>query len=87
MYAIRSYYDYENGMYYMRRKAYDPAIIYLKDVVEKYPTTTRSRDALLPLREELVEVARRGRLARLRVGDDAADELHARPLRGDLFVV
>ena len=41
--------DYENGMQYMRRKAYDSAIIYFRDIVTKYPNTTRSRDALLEL--------------------------------------
>ena len=41
--------DYENGMHYMRRKAYDSAIIYMRDVVTKYPNTARSRDALLAL--------------------------------------
>ena len=29
--------DYVTGMYYFRRKAYDSAIIYFKDVVTKYP--------------------------------------------------
>jgi outer membrane protein assembly factor BamD len=43
--------DYENGMHYMRRKAYDSAIIYMRDVVTKYPNTARSRDALLRLAE------------------------------------
>ena len=41
--------DYETGMHYLRRKAYDSAIIYLRDVVAKFPNTTRSRDALLKL--------------------------------------
>jgi outer membrane protein assembly factor BamD len=41
--------DYESGMHYMRRKAYDSAIIYMRDVVTKYPATARSRDALLRL--------------------------------------
>ena len=43
--------DYENGMLYMRRKAWDSAIIYMRDVVVKYPNTARSRDALLRLAE------------------------------------
>jgi outer membrane protein assembly factor BamD len=43
--------DYENGMHYMRRKAYDSAIIYMRDVLTKYPNTVRSRDALLALAE------------------------------------
>jgi outer membrane protein assembly factor BamD len=41
--------DYETGMHYLRRKAYDSAIIYMRDVVTKYPNTARSRDALLRL--------------------------------------
>jgi outer membrane protein assembly factor BamD len=41
--------DYETGMHYMRRKAYDSAIIYMRDVATKYPATARSRDALLRL--------------------------------------
>lgn len=41
--------DYESGMHYMRRKAYDSAIIYMRDIVTKFPTTARSRDALLRL--------------------------------------
>jgi outer membrane assembly lipoprotein YfiO len=43
--------DYENGMHYIRRKAWDSAIIYLRDVVTKYPNTLRSRDAYLRLAE------------------------------------
>lgn len=41
--------DYESGMHYMRRKAYDSAIIYMRDVVTKFPSTARSRDAYLRL--------------------------------------
>lgn len=41
--------DYEVGMLYIRRKAYDSAIIYLRDVVNKFPNTARSRDAWLRL--------------------------------------
>jgi outer membrane protein assembly factor BamD len=36
-------------MHYMRRKAYDSAIIYFRDVVTKFPNTARSRDAYLQL--------------------------------------
>lgn len=43
--------DYRNGMHYFRRKAYDSAIIYFRDVVDKFPNTHRSRDALLRLAE------------------------------------
>jgi outer membrane protein assembly factor BamD len=41
--------DYEIGRQYMRRKAYDSAIIYFRDVVTKFPSTARSRDAYLQL--------------------------------------
>ena len=41
--------DYESGMHYMRRKAWDSAIIYMRDVVTKFPNSARSRDALLRL--------------------------------------
>jgi outer membrane protein assembly factor BamD len=41
--------DYESGMHYFRRKAFDSAIIYLRDVVTRYPETARARDAYLRL--------------------------------------
>ena len=41
--------DYETGNHYFRRKAYDSAILYFKDVVGKYPTTDWSRKAQLRL--------------------------------------
>ncbi len=41
--------DYQSGMYYFRRKAYDSAIIYFKDVVKNFPQTHKSRDAYLRL--------------------------------------
>lgn len=43
--------DYEVGMHYMRRRAYDSAIIYFQDVVATYPNTLRARDAYLRLAE------------------------------------
>ncbi|HEX4932233.1 MAG TPA: outer membrane protein assembly factor BamD, partial [Gemmatimonadaceae bacterium] len=41
--------DYQSGMYYFRRKAFDSAIIYFKDVVKNYPTTLKSKEAYLRL--------------------------------------
>ena len=41
--------DYDTGMHYYRRKAYDSAIIYFKDVVDKYASTARKREAQLRL--------------------------------------
>jgi outer membrane protein assembly factor BamD len=43
--------SYETGLYYLRRKAYDSAIIYLRTVVERWPHVPRTRDALLRLAE------------------------------------
>ncbi len=41
--------SYKNGMFYLRRKAYDSAIIYFKDVVASFPEAKRVPDALLRL--------------------------------------
>lgn len=40
---------YKNGMFYLRRKAYDSAIIYFKDVIANFPDARRAPDALLRL--------------------------------------
>jgi outer membrane protein assembly factor BamD len=47
--------DYETGMHYVRRRAFDSAIIYFKDVVRNFPATQKSRDAML----RMVEVYQR----------------------------
>jgi outer membrane protein assembly factor BamD len=39
--------DLETGLHYLRRKAYDPALIYFKDVVRLYPGTPAARTAAL----------------------------------------
>jgi outer membrane protein assembly factor BamD len=39
--------DLEAGLHYLRRKAYDPALIYFKDVVRLYPGTPAARSAYL----------------------------------------
>lgn len=41
--------DYETGMHYLRRGAFDSAIIYFKDVVKNHPETDRARQAQLRL--------------------------------------
>jgi outer membrane protein assembly factor BamD len=46
--------DYETGRQYVRRRAFDSALIYFKDVVKNYPNSLRARDALL----RMVEVYR-----------------------------
>jgi outer membrane protein assembly factor BamD len=40
---------YKNGMFYLRRKAYDSAIIYFKDVIANFPEAKLAPDALLRL--------------------------------------
>jgi outer membrane protein assembly factor BamD len=41
--------SYETGLFYMRRKAYDSAIIYFKDILTKWPNAPKARDASLRL--------------------------------------
>src|SRR5438477_426181 len=41
--------DYDTGMHYLRRKAFDSAIIYFKDVVKGHPATDKARQANLRL--------------------------------------
>jgi outer membrane protein assembly factor BamD len=40
--------DFDNGMHYLRRKAYDPALIYFRDVVRLYPGTPAARRSYFP---------------------------------------
>ncbi len=40
---------YKNGMFYLKRKAFDSAIIYFKDVIANFPNAHRTPDALLRL--------------------------------------
>ena len=41
--------DYNTGVYYIRRRAYDSAILYLEGVLERYPETPITRRARLRL--------------------------------------
>lgn len=41
--------DYDTGYHYMKRGAYDSAIIYFKDVIRMYPTAPKTREAYLRL--------------------------------------
>lgn len=43
--------DYGTGIHYLKRKAYDSAIIYFKDVIRLHPTAKVTRDAYLRLHE------------------------------------
>jgi outer membrane protein assembly factor BamD len=47
-YAVK---DYQTGMHYFRRKAFDSAIIYFRGVVDKFPQTAKVHDAYLRLAE------------------------------------
>jgi len=41
--------DYETGYHYLKRKAYDSAIIYFKDVIKLHPNAKKTRDAYIRL--------------------------------------
>lgn len=41
--------SYDTGMFYLRRKAYDSAILYFKDVLSRWPNAPKARDASLRL--------------------------------------
>jgi outer membrane assembly lipoprotein YfiO len=41
--------DYDTGYLYMKRKAYDSAIIYFKDVIRLHPNAAKTREAYLQL--------------------------------------
>lgn len=43
--------DYETGYHYLRRKAYDSAIIYFKDVIRLHPAAKKTKAAYLRLHE------------------------------------
>lgn len=43
--------DYDTGTHYLKRKAYDSAIIYFKDVIRLHPTAPKTREAYLRLHE------------------------------------
>lgn len=43
--------EYETGYHYLRRRAYDSAIIYFRGVIENYPDAPKTREASLRLLE------------------------------------
>jgi outer membrane protein assembly factor BamD len=59
-FAIKSY---DAGMFYLRRKAYDSAIIYFTDVAKAYPQTEHARMALLRLVEAYGKIGYKEELA------------------------
>lgn len=58
--------DFESGMFYTRRRAYDSAIIYFQDVVTNWPNTDRARQAML----QLVQIYR---LPQINYAEDAVE--------------
>lgn len=48
--------SYNAGMYYMRRKAYDSANIYFRDVLTRWPSTPTARRAGLSLVESYLKI-------------------------------
>ncbi|HUQ18057.1 MAG TPA: outer membrane protein assembly factor BamD [Gemmatimonadaceae bacterium] len=48
--------DYLTGTHYLKRKAYDSAIIYFKDVIRLHPSAPRARDAYLRLHQAYLEI-------------------------------
>lgn len=48
--------DYDTGYHYMKRGAYDSAIIYFKDAIRKYPSAPKAREAYLRLLESYREI-------------------------------
>ncbi len=43
--------DYDTGVHYLKRKAYDSAIIYFKDVIRLHPSAAKTREAYLRLHD------------------------------------
>jgi outer membrane protein assembly factor BamD len=48
--------DYLTGTHYIKRKAYDSAIIYFKDVIRLHPAAPITRDAYLRLHDAYTEI-------------------------------
>jgi outer membrane protein assembly factor BamD len=55
--------DYETGMFYFRRKAFDSANIYFQNIIQRWPHVPRARDALLRLAESYRSIRYRENLA------------------------
>lgn len=55
--------NYETGLFYFRRKAFDSAILYFRYAVDRWPNAPRARDALLRLAESYKAIRYREDLA------------------------
>jgi outer membrane protein assembly factor BamD len=73
--------EYDTGLHYVRRRAWDSAIISFKFVVKEYPNTQRVRDALM----RMVEVYRRPELKYVEEAKETCGTLKsAYPADGDV---
>jgi len=76
--------DFDTGMHYVRRRAYDSAIIYLRDVVKNYSNTDVARRAML----ELVKIYRLPAMNYAADADEVCEALRAGfPTDGDVLKV
>jgi outer membrane protein assembly factor BamD len=57
--------DYETANHYMRRKAYDSAILYYRDVIKEHPTAPHTRLAYLRLLEAYRQISYKEEAAEL----------------------
>ena len=57
--------EYKAAQFYLRLKAYDSAILYLRDLIATYPRTSLIPEALI----KLIEVLQQARVSRGRRGD------------------
>lgn len=73
---------YDNGRWYVRRRAYDSAIIYFEDVVEEYPQTEWAPKSLLQLVEiyEILEYEEEIQETRQRLLTEYPESAEARQL-------
>lgn len=74
---------YETGLYYLKRRAYDSAVVYFNEVLELYPQTSFAPTALGQLIEtyELIGYVEEAQEARERLQRDYPDSPEARALR------
>lgn len=82
--------DYQRGNYYFRRQLYDSALVFLEDVLERYPETPAAPKALLRMYEAYLEIGyseeaeeARQRLLEEYPGSEAARQLQEANVNGD----
>lgn len=75
--------DYERGSFYFDRNLYDSALIFLQDVLERYPHTPAAPKALLRIYQSYVEIgySEEAEAARQRLLTDYPDSPAAQEVR------